>query len=145
MSIMEPKELRLGNLLMWEDDSKEIISVTGILKRKNYYSVSFEGGAAQLDEFIPVTLTDEQIAIFGFTSKEKGKFILSVNDYNYVLTRDWHEEPSYHFGIEYTDAPDPKDDYVVHNFAWDIKYAHQLQNLFFAAQHEELMDYIKRY
>lgn len=50
-------------------------------------------------------------------------------DSNYVLTRDWNVEPSYHIGIEYTDSGDPRDDGQIYNFGHDIKYLHQLQNI----------------
>lgn len=90
-------------------------------------------------EFKPLILTEEWLQRLGFIKKDEKKYVRAIHDYVYVLTRDWRKEPSYHFGIEYTDSPDPNDDGVVYNFSFEIKYVHQLQNLYFALTGEELI------
>jgi hypothetical protein len=42
------------------------------------------------------------------------------------------------FGMEYTDSPDPKDDYVFIPISFDLKYVHQLQNIYSSLTDEEL-------
>lgn len=63
-------------------------------------------------------------------NKPKEYYIISRDiDSFMVLTRDWREEPSWMLGIVYTDAPNEEENYVINNFLFEIKFAHQFQNL----------------
>jgi hypothetical protein len=89
-------------------------------------------------------LTDEVLTGFRFVNTGEGMYgptyKRSVADCNYVLTRDWRSGTSFHVGLEYTDAPDPNDDYIVHNFAHEIDTVSKLRNLWFASQHIQIDD-----
>lgn len=104
---------------MWEDPSDEVISITEILKRDNYYSISFEGGCAQLDEFIPIPLTEEWLNNFGFEYKS------GIEDF-YVSkklgTMIWANKKLYY---PHRCVP--------------VEYVHQLQNLYMDLTGEELI------
>lgn len=67
--MIKPEEIRIGNLLKWGDESEEIIKVTGIYIDEEIGDiVKFEGGGAQLDEFIAIPLTEEILIKAGFES-----------------------------------------------------------------------------
>lgn len=117
---MKQTDLRIGNLLMWEDESKEIVSITEILKRENYYSISFEGGCAQLDEFIPIPLTEEWLIEFGF--------IKTSDEFNY--------EKEYQLGDFY--IRENKDSNIYYYEDTPLQYVHIIQNLYFALKNKEL-------
>lgn len=86
-----------------------------------------------------IPLTEEELIKLGFTiTTAKKVYKRGVSDYNYVLSRDWRKEPSYHLGIEYTDSPYPEDSNRIYHFAFGIKYVHQLQNIWFDLVHEEI-------
>jgi hypothetical protein len=89
-------------------------------------------------------LTEELLLKFGFINIGEAiygpMYKRGVADCNYVLTRDWRTGTSFHFGIEYTDAPDPDDDYIVHNFAHEIDTELKLRNIWFASQHVQIDD-----
>ena len=126
---MEAEELRIGNLLMWEDPSLEIISVTEILKRENYYSISFTGGCAQLDEFIPIPLTEEWLNKFGFKKTTSGYWSNGKLEIGYTTTDEWFE-------YEYLSVS--KDNIASTEMA-ELKYVHELQNLYFALTGKQLV------
>ena len=63
-------------------------------------------------------------------NKPKEFYVISKDlDSFMVLTRDWREEPSWMLGIVYTDSPIEDENYMIYNFLYEIKYAHQYQNL----------------
>lgn len=148
---MESKELRIGNLIYKEIPSinatKEIVEVLSIDDSIDVLDVKNSGGyiteECSLDIFQPIPLTEEWLVKFGFTKGiEKGiygnVYKFGYNDCNYVLSRDWREEASYHLGIEYTDSPYEEDDGKIYNFSFKVMYVHQLQNLWFTLIHKEL-------
>lgn len=125
---MKASELRLGNFVyghktVWAIDPTDF----------KYYDSDKE----ELP-YEPIPLTEEWVIKLGFVKTEDKKFSRPVCDYDYVLTRDWQEYPSYHFGIEYTDSPRKEDEGQVYHFSFEIKYVHQLQNIYFFLAHEEL-------
>ena len=133
---MEPQELRLGNLVMWEDTSKEIVSITEILKRENYYSVSFEGGCAQLDEFIPIPLNEDWLEKFGLIKKylenpfEEGGYDLDEKGNR------WYHWVQGTFNLEIQTNGEIW--FEVYSHYIPVKTVHQLQNIYFSLTGEEL-------
>lgn len=129
---IKPSELRIGNLLMWEDNSKEIISVTEILKRENYYSVSFEGGCAELGEFIPIRLTKEWLLKLGFKIGDNKicNEHFYYKEFNYKLFTINPEN-----GI-FTITSEINDHFIQMPVTLSV---HQLQNRYFMATEQELI------
>lgn len=70
--------------------------------------------------------------------RKDGKFEFSIADYGYVLSElKWRGDWS--MGIEYYDSPNEDFDGVVLTFLGEgLKHIHQLQNLFFSLQNNEL-------
>ena len=121
---MKQEELRIGNLIQWEDDSNDIVQVTGISFDHDEYFVSYkettrnEKGDALLSEFIPIPLTEEWLIKFGFKQDSDLKNSLCKNGI-------WFNKVN----MEAT--------YLSQKLI-KIKYVHQLQNLYFALTGEEL-------
>lgn len=120
--MIKPEEIHKGNLLMWEDDSKEIIKVTGFYEDEEKGDiVKFEGGVAQLDEFIPIPLTEEILIKAGF--ERKNGYGLRHSKISFIAIK-VADAQGYHF--KSTDI----------NI--EIATLHQLQNLFYSLTGTEL-------
>jgi hypothetical protein len=162
--MLTPKELMIGNIVTInnpEHYSKLInipMVVTGISPAINgsisTYSIYLEHlvklpntyyeSYSQYINFIqPIELTPPWIKTLSFKEiKRKGQYgaiyALSVNDYDYCVERDFNKHTSYFFGVENTDSPFEYDFERIEHFSYDLKYVHQLQNLFQSLQHIEL-------
>lgn len=129
---MKANELMIGNYVYFHGDVEEINMVDGfgIIGRE-------EQPLCSIDEFEPIPLTEEWLLKFSFLKDEE---YLSIGrfDYKYCFKyRDWAN--NWAFYIEYTDSGNPNDDGIKYPVAFDIKYVHQLQNLYFALTGEELI------
>lgn len=129
---MKISELRLGNY----------VKIDGEIHR---ITLEHFGDPEILKRFEPIPLTEDWMIKWRWLKKpENGRFgyiyFMPHFDYNFLVERDWQEYPSHFFGHEYTDAPDESDNHVHHHFSFDLKYVHQLQNLFFSCSGDELMD-----
>ena len=114
---MKANELRIGNLVDW--DEKTIRSkVKGIHPSGNY--LHLDNGWVQLSRCEPILLTEEWLVRFGFEKLTKGGSIYKLKDF--------HVQDFSPLGI-----------YECNNHI-EIKYVHQLQNLYFALTGEELKD-----
>ena len=121
---MKATELRIGNLVY--DTKGEVNTVCVETFVKFNYQIT------------PITLTDEWFEKFEGFYKDGEHWSISINDYKYCFKyRDWAK--NWAFYQEYTDSPFPEDDGKKHPVSFDIEYVHQLQNLYFALQHEELI------
>lgn len=121
---MKATELRIGNLVY--DTKGEVNTVCVETFVKFNYQIT------------PITLTDEWFEKFEGFYKDGEYWSISINDYKYCFKyRDWAK--NWAFYQEYTDSPFPEDDGKKHPVSFDIEYVHQLQNLYFALQHEELI------
>ena len=121
---MKSTELRIGNLVY--DTKSEVNTVCVETFVKFNYQIT------------PITLTDEWFEKFERFYKDGEYWSISINDYKYCFKyRDWAK--NWAFYQEYTDSPFPEDDGKKHPVSFDIEYVHQLQNLYFALQHEELI------
>lgn len=136
---MEAKELRIGNLVKYSlsnipQEIKSVINVHG------EYIVSFQNSefSNTIDKIKPIPLTEEFLLKLGF---ERG---------GYNLLEVWHPNNPRFSMVGYLGAKDD-DDFLGWNYdssgnseeEWaksriDIKYIHQLQNLYFALTGEEL-------
>lgn len=118
---MTAKELRLGNLFI-EENTKEIISVIGLEKDRIIFSGMF------LDKWqaLPIELNKEWFKKLGMTYYSlPTKSNRSVGYYTLKFGN--------RFKINNSDG-----NYSFINFRKEIKYVHQLQNLYFALTNEEL-------
>ena len=149
------RELRIGNyvnFIVKTTDNKDIKILSKVeCLHRNVAELS-DGintfTAAYVTNIEAIPLTEEILLSFGFMKKdENGRYgyiyFKSHNDYNYVVERDFNKYPSHFFGIEYTDSPNPEDDYKPEHFSFDMKYVHQLQNMWFALTGEELISKFK--
>lgn len=111
---LKAKELRQGNLFI-DKYSKQIIPVLEILRSGN---IVFDFECMGVWQAEPIPLTEEWLLKFGFEHREfsfdKGSFFLSKR----------------RFKNEYL--------YQAHTHRFQVKYVHQLQNLYFALTSEEL-------
>lgn len=118
-------DIRIGNLLMWEDESNDIVSVVCIYNKDGIeYITTSHDEEATLDEFIPVPITEERLLKYGF-----------VNNYRQF---DWTNWGMYvEKGLE--------DEWIVcvgfANIKQEVKtvkYIHKLQNIYYEYSDEEL-------
>lgn len=145
---MKASELRIGNLAMV--DNKIVFAgsceTPSIAKKSNnwrLHDIKDEIFFYSLSQARPIPLTEEWLLRFDFEKdKEKGRhgyrYSIGYQDFRYVISKDWRETTSHHFGIWYIDSPRESDLTEVYNFAEQIIYVHQLQNLYFALTGEEL-------
>jgi hypothetical protein len=121
---MEAKELRLGNLIYFTEDQTvfEVDEICDV-----FYTVKNEKETTQIEqsEFSPIPLTEEWLTKFGFA---KGDFFwrkspLTIGLYKYETTVDLEDD-------------DDIQDMVT--LGVDLKYVHQLQNLYFVLTGTEL-------
>lgn len=123
---MKVKELRIGNLVLnqWgEIDSVEQIGIS---------LVQFENGYCREDDLKPIPLTEEWLLKFGFEP------FFGLGLVKRGLSVDGTVA---HFSFDYWRLGDQanyleNDDFV--EIPIEIKYVHQLQNLYYALTGEEL-------
>lgn len=111
---MKANELRIGNLIwLWNDDlmDNEAVSVFEINEDE------LNGFKYRMRESEPIPLTEEWLVKFGF--EKHGEYYILMNPV--LLLKD--NEGS--FGVSFWQGN-------------DMKYVHQLQNLYFALTGEEL-------
>jgi len=118
---MKANELRVGNLVERDGNILEVIRVAkdGIV---NYDLVrKSQGMHVNSGNVIPIPLTEEWLSKFGFEKNENGFFDLIKDSEVEILIRDdyWTCD-----GIVFS--------------LFNLKYVHQLQNLFFVLTGEEL-------
>ena len=121
---MKSTELRIGNYVF--DNLGGILEIKG---------VSME---SDLSHIKGIPLTDEWFTKFRFYIDGE-YWCRGIYDYKFCFRyRDWAKNWSFY--QEYTDSPNPKDDGIKYPISFDIKYVHQLQNLWFALLHSEITD-----
>ena len=130
--MIQPQELRIGNLL--QDDKGNICTVRR-LSREDEEDILIEEKmnlkTLNYDVF-GIPLTEEILLKFGFNKEyQKGYIGIDVCNSDFVLTEplkmgEW--QTNYTFQFETGSVPKFK----------EIEYVHQLQNIFFALNGEEL-------
>ncbi len=141
---MEAKDLRIGNLIKydgWHPDlashNKPMPSYDVFVREIEYdeekkcYIISSFNERAFEDSFEPIPLTEEWLRRFGFYEKYKStsnrwlKWATNINA-----------------GLELHDCEDEEGNthgVFLHDFVLEIKYIHELQNLYYALTKEELV------
>ena len=119
---MEAEELRLNN---WVNHCNKEVQIT--------IHDLFDIAVFEDDVFTPIPLTEEWLLKFGFNKEyQKGYIGIDVCNSDFVLTEplkmgEW--QTNYTFQFETGSVPKFK----------EIKYVHQLQNIYFALTGEELI------
>jgi hypothetical protein len=127
---MEARELRIGNLLTCESGIREVcrIDVDGCVTSQVGEAMKYDGRPTTLE---PIPLTEEWLERFGLKSHDLDSI---KNPYLENVVGKYRGEDKFEFVIS------SGDDYYG---GWsyntiEIKYFHQLQNLYFALTGEEL-------
>lgn len=121
---MRPKDIRLGNYIQWDDDSKEIIQVESIERgeeeTKNMYFVN--GG--WIEDFLPVPISEDWLIKFGFTKDKTDNYFYGHPTYKtfYPIYKRGESFGFNGLGLSVK----------------EFKYIHQLQNLYYSLTSEEL-------
>lgn len=125
--MMNNSELRIGNLITYESD---IVEVSGISRSGciDYNKNGYDYGGWTSNEYQPIPLTEEWLVKFGL-KETKDQDVLRVNYVNYHKGTD-----TFNYCIAYYFD----DQGYVDNIFKEVKYVHQLQNLYFALTNEEL-------
>ncbi len=140
--MIRASELRLGN---WYNNGVDnyTLGTSAFMDYLNEAQVN-EG---IIDNIYPIPISPDILEKCGFKERTWGKpdgwdkygksYAIGRYDTNYVLHRSWENEPDWRMGIECTDATD-EINYMSESFCWQIKYLHQLQNLYYALTQTEL-------
>lgn len=128
---MNHLDLKIDNTILY-NKTNELVKVNfDILK------LSFDNNVLFNELYSPAYITEEVLLGMNFIKSDKkshyggGIYKYGVMEAYFCLERDWRDEPSYHFGIEYTDSPFPHDDDKIYNFTFEIKYIHQVENVLY--------------
>lgn len=124
---MKAQELRIGNWVMFDNRIFQIDSIAIVFPTLN--TDEFGIGVVDWNNIKPVTLTEEWLLRFGFSSKYK-----SCHTKWNILGFDLDQKSD-----ENDDGNKiPQEQVFYFNYQYDIKSVHQLQNLYFALTGEEL-------
>lgn len=134
---MKSTELRIGNLVDLGNRIAKVIEIGHL----SCTVVDLEETQDTLESYERtqgIVLTDEWFQKFeGFRKDEVNYWVREIYDYKFCfIYRDWAKNWAYY--IEYTDSCDSKDDGKKYPISFDIEFVHQLQNLYFSLQFEEL-------
>lgn len=88
-----------------------------------------------------IPLTDEWLLKFGFKKGEKSrygnKYTIGVADWGFTIENSF-EKGKWFFGHEYYDSTNEAENYQSMHFCYDLKFVHQLQNIYFSLTFSEL-------
>ena len=142
---MKITELRIGNIV-WNDYSGQMI-INAIMQSKHNSFVDLvkneilPSGRYSVEDISGIPITEEWLVKMGFkvTKQSDSRLWIKSNafDWGFVI------EPSYKkgewfFGHEYYDSEDERYNYKPMWFMYDLRYVHQLQNIYFTLTSQEL-------
>jgi hypothetical protein len=134
---MKATELRIGNIVDLGNRIAKVIDI-GHLGCTVSDLEETQDTMEDYERVKGLILTDEWFTKFRFY-KDGEYWCRGIWDYKFCFRyRDWAKNWSFY--QEYTDSPNPKDDGIKYPISFDIKYVHQLQNLWFALLHSEITD-----
>ena len=139
---MEVRDIRIGNRLNYDLFGHEI-DVRGVGTNCIWVNdTTFGGGPLSSDHFSPIELTEEKILGFGFEiggpSRYGKKYRLQMADWGFVIETHF-DDKTWFFGHEYYDSGTDSLDYTSLFFCYNLKYVHQLQNIYYSLVGEELV------
>lgn len=111
---MEARGLRIGNLIRDNINSRDVVVTPELIKDISDWGTSMLMTNPPKPVFKPIPLTEEWLLMFGFNGWDIGHYTLALTNGNF-------------FHID-NESP----------IARNVKYVHQLQNLYFALTGEEL-------
>jgi hypothetical protein len=131
--MINAKELRIGN---WVKDADGDFKVLGIEHDANKYWIGINKGTSVNAVAIePIELTEDVLIKIGLKKIENPDKLFDIYEYDEYFFC-WDGNEIHAVGVETYNGDIVPDGLI--NFAWHIKYLHQLQNLFFALTGEEL-------
>ena len=150
--MIDVKELRIGNIIRFDDVSDDIVKVTGISFSTGSWFVDwemvkgtsgFEKGDSLLQEFEPIPLTPEILGKAGFRwntqrSYEKYGACHFVINYKEEVNEEGEPETYLSNRIFYIWYGDGVFKFYFCSSEIEIKYIHQVQNLYYALTQTEL-------
>ena len=132
---MQATELRIGNLVDLGNRIAKVIDIghnsctVADLEETQDTMESYERTKG-------IVLTDEWFIKWDFF-KDGEYWCKAIYDYKYCFKyRDWANDWSFY--QEFTDSPFERDEKMKYPVSFDIKFVHQLQNLWFALLHKEI-------
>lgn len=131
--MIDTKDLRIGNYLLFVDKQIEILGIDASIVNRDTPHVLFQNTgddrimAIALEELLPIELTANWLKVLGFFYKD-GAAEYGEERKNGVHLYVHDEDRGYfHFSLG-----------VFHGTKVEIKYLHQLQNLYYSLTGEEL-------
>lgn len=136
---MKANELRIENLVGCDISTltvKAIYDETVICHKSNGMPY-----VLLLEDIYGLLITEEWLVKFGFKKEGEGHFSIGHQDYSYHLCHrslNGFTNGGYFMGIRYDDwNKDPDSIFYFEGSNGNVKYVHQLQNLYFALTGEE--------
>lgn len=120
---MEARELRIGNFFLGDTSENNFQQITAI------EILDFNNDPLD-DYYKPIPLTEEWLLKFGFFSKYKSCYV-RWNILGFDIQQKSDEDDN---GNKI-----PQEQVFYFNYMYEIKYVHQLQNLYFALTQKELV------
>ena len=134
---MKATELRIGNLVDLGSRIAKIIEISNLSCTVADLEET-QDTIEDYDRIQGIVLTDEWFEKWGFY-KDGEYWSKGIWDYKFCFRyRDWAN--NWAFYQEFTDSNNPKDDGKKYSISFDIKFVHQIQNLWFALLHYEITD-----
>lgn len=125
---MEAKELRIGNYIQF-NDTPIANGVYSVMAIKDDLIVAENGGAAYLNEVEPIPITVEWLHRFGFEKVSYYRLGLTLSGF-IGLTSNSIDEKELIVSLS--------GDSHCRDYGFDVKYVHQLQNLYFSLTGEDI-------
>jgi len=123
---MKITELRIGNLVYWDIPEKIGVPHKVLLIKTNSINTTPISLGDTINDYLPITLTEEWLLRFGFRKKSDHIYLSPNNDSLRLWGFAWNIEQFMIVG-GWIEINTPS-----------IKYVHQLQNLYFALTGIEL-------
>lgn len=137
---MKANELRLGNYITqvkYRNGKCNEVRLVRAIRQEGFLNVrAIENQTIRslpIEWFKPILLTKEWLLRLGFNKVDGINYIICFNEFNYNMT-DYKKD---YFILSIGSCSDFSWEYT--SIAWDIKYVHQLQNIYFALVGEELI------
>ncbi len=131
---MKANELRIGNFVYLKSKEK-------VYQIDSGHDIEEIDDAPEMFDAKPIELTEEWLLKFGFKKGDKSrygnKFTIGVADWGFTIENSF-EKGKWFFGHEYYDSNNEAENYQSMHFCYDLKFVHQLQNIYFSLTFNEL-------
>ena len=133
---IKASDLRIGNLVIYSNGSI-VFKVIGISEFGIDIENEVEKTYIEYDEFEPIQLTEEWLLKFGFNCVNNTKMVFKLYhndknaDFSSLILKEVGNNPIWVYSVN--------NRWTINPFPIDLKYVHQLQNIYFALTGEELI------